>query len=483
MKKAFMLLAVVGVTLFGIGPLAAAEKITLKYPGGSVRGDVVRVDKQQVVIKNSSGKEKPIPLILLKPADIYNCRKQLIDVKDAKSHFDLGEYCYKNGLTKQAKDHFHYAVSIEPDTYRAKVEALTGAAPASSEPVAKKKEPEAVKPVEDPAKGETAKKEPEKSGDDDGFVEVKGPNGKTFRIPKRFMASKMVTKAKTPAEVKEFQKTRLKELKDKVKGEWRFEETKHFYMFSNVEPTIHMMFKNYNEALYDKLCDVLDHKEGDKLWHNKCPIYYFKTHRQFQVFAASIDGSPGAGMSGGYFMHQGRDVHIAIPFYSQRGEKERVRTAFNTLCHEGTHAFLQLMGEDKSLSRWLHEGVAQFIEFIFDDMVKDKFRWSKYNRDKESRLGILKSLVQRGDILNWDDGKMRPMGGMDTVGYAFAWTRIEFLYRYTQDKRKLPQMIKLIKKGKTDEEAMEKVWGKPSSELEADWETWLRFYSKKGFKF
>jgi len=93
-----------------------------------------------------------------------------------------------------------------------------------------------------------------------------------------------------------------------TKGKWKFEETDHFYVFSNVDEKTHFLFSNYNERLYDKLCEVLDHKDGDPLWNNKCHIYYFKTHRQFQVFAGAIDGSPGAGMSGGCRM---RMIHAS----------------------------------------------------------------------------------------------------------------------------------------------------------------------------
>ena len=94
--------------------------------------------------------------------------------------------------------------------------------------------------------------------------------------------------------MKAFLDKRIKELDDEIGGTWRMIETKHFYCFANIKEDIHKRIAvDWNEkTFYDLVSGVLKHKEGDKLWNNKCPIYYFEKFSQFQKFAAVIDHQP-----------------------------------------------------------------------------------------------------------------------------------------------------------------------------------------------
>jgi len=226
------------------------------------------------------------------------------------------------------------------------------------------------------------------------------------------------------------------------------------------------------------LCRVLRHKEGDKLWNNKMPVYYFDSFRQFQRFAIEIDKSPGAAYSGGYFASQGRDVHICIPFMTERlrGNANRAdEMARSTLCHEGTHAFLQLSGEDVTLSKWLHEGMAQFMEFFFN---------TGNNPDKKETVGRLAQTLNanRGYPPSWDEMKDRPMSGTDLEGYCCAYAKLEYLYR-KYDHQRLPQMVRLIKAGKSETEALETVFKIKAEKLEEDYRVWVKEALKVNFNF
>ena len=225
--------------------------------------------------------------------------------------------------------------------------------------------------------------------------------------------------------MKQFLDTRLKELKDQIGGDWRMIETPHFYCFANITPAQHQLFAQYNEGLYGHLQVVLRHKETDKLWNNKCPVYYFDNYARFQKFAVAIDQMPGAANSGGYFSARGREAHICIPFMNGRAgvDKSVEEMALSTLKHEGTHAFLQLTGETVTLTKWMHEGMAQ-VHRIYPLRTTDK-----PSREREQRAMFLARLVKSGEIPSWEEMKNRPKSGGDLTGYCFAWAKVEFLYR------------------------------------------------------
>jgi hypothetical protein len=85
----------------------------------------------------------------------------------------------------------------------------------------------------------------------------------------------------------------------------------------------------------------------------------------------------------------------------------------------------------------------------------------------------------------FSEGRNRPGGGTDSVGYAFAWSRVEFLYllgRSLNDYRLLPKLIKAIKNGKTDEEALKLAAGMTIAEFDQAWRAWLEGAIKNNFK-
>jgi hypothetical protein len=131
------------------------------------------------------------------------------------------------------------------------------------------------------------------------------------------------------------------------------------------------------------------------------------------------------------------------------------------------------------LNRWLHEGLAQFIEFWYD---RENSQSMQDGPERKERADYLKQIVTRGNMPTWEKMKQRPMSGMDIEGYAFAWSKLEFLYR-NFDNQKLPQFIKLIKSGKSEEDAFKTAFGFPAEKLEEVYRTWLKEKAKQNFKF
>ncbi|HYG74015.1 MAG TPA: hypothetical protein VEK08_03325 [Planctomycetota bacterium] len=458
--------------LLSLPQASAGEKVTVKLPTGQTTAcDVLKMSKDGVGLRPSGGTEQLVPLERLSVKEVSECYKQATLPQTAAARFELGDYFFKKHLFSEAEQELAAAVKLD-EKLRAKAEAMMIAIVAMKEmdkPKANKDEKDNDKPVKIVRVGEDGK-----------VMELTSANdGDDEDFEKKF--SRRERPARTPAQMKEFLDKRMEELKT-IGGTWRLIETKHYYCFSNVPEAKHKIIAQWNEGLYDRLCQVLKHKEGDKLWNNKMPIYYFERYGQFQRFAAEIDKSPGAAYSGGYFAAEGRDVHICIPFMTERfnSEKRADRMARNTLHHECTHAFLQLTGEDVQLNRWLHEGLAQFIEFWYDRENNPDMR--ENNPERKERATYIQQLLAKNYLPTWEKMKNRPMSGMDIEGYAFAWTKLEFLYR-NFDNQKLPQMIKLIKSGKSEDEAMQQAFGFPVQKLEEGYRIWVKANAKNGFKF
>lgn len=441
----------------------SAEKVTVKLLNGPC--EVVKVSKDGVVLKPANGAEQTLSLERMDPKEVAQCYRQAEPLKDAQGRFDLGNWFFKKHLFPEAESELS-AAGRQDAGLKKKAEVMLAAIAA-------------LKEIENPKK-EAKKEDGEKTvrviriGDDGKMVVESASSDSDEDFEKKF--SKREVPARSAAEMKAFLDKRQEELKP-IGGTWRLIETKHYYCFSNVLEAKHKVIAQWNEFLYDGLCGILKHKEGDKLWNNKLPIYYFERYGQFQRFAKEIDESPGAAYSGGYFAASGRDVHICIPFMTERlnNEKHADRMARNTLHHEGTHAFLQLSGEDVPLTRWLHEGMAQFIEFWYDENRDN-------NPERKDRAAYVQQMVGKNVLPSWEKTRMRPAGGTDIEGYAFAWTKLEFLYR-NFDKQKLPQMIHLIKAGRAEDDALQQAFGFPVQKLEEGYRTWVKANAKTGFKF
>jgi len=465
---------------------SAAEMVTIKLPEGQMRCEVLKMTKAEISLRESSGKNINVPFAVLTPKEVLACFRLLDDkFKDANLRFEMGSYFLKKQLNDAAKAELIEAVKLDSklaEKATSLLKQLEGDKTVAAAPKVEEKEKEKEAPP--------AAKPPEPNENGNIPLEVR-PGEKVEDAIKRTMEDfaknfkKQNVPARTEKEMKEFIDKRLVELNDKIGGgKWRLIETKHFYSFSNLPELKHKVVSaewlentanaDGTQGIYPLLCTVLRHKESDKLWNNKCPIYFFDKFSEFQNFAAAIDGSPGAGNSGGYFSARGREVHICIPFMKERlGEKGADRAARSTLYHEGTHAFLQLTGEDVPLARWLHEGLAQFIEFWYD---------SKNNPDRAQRAAYLIQEIRAGSIPAWYEYKERPQGGGDHPGYSWAWIKLEFLYR-NFDNQRLPDMIRAIKAGKKEEEAMTDSFKFPPDKLEAGYQLWVKEQAKKGLNF
>lgn len=99
--------------LAALSPAHASERVALEIPGGTVRGEVVKLTEKEVVLK-VQGQDRVIPRVFLDKDSLFKVRKALLDPKDAKGHFDLGTYAKQNGYDQDAEKLLLKAAQLDP---------------------------------------------------------------------------------------------------------------------------------------------------------------------------------------------------------------------------------------------------------------------------------------------------------------------------------------------------------------------------------
>jgi hypothetical protein len=183
------------------------------------------------------------------------------------------------------------------------------------------------------------------------------------------------------------------------------------------------------ERAYGRFSELLGVPEGEAVWEGKCKVFLFATREQFVPFAASV-GGPAALLSGGFSRPTKREPLIALPMFGQ----ERVRLE-QVLIHEMSHIFLQLYRKEVSLPTWLHEGCAQYFEFMHH---------AEDSRLKQSQA-LAKALVASDKARPLRDFWVMPFAPTDRAGYAQAWSLIHCLSQNAKTKGKIGKFILKLK--------------------------------------
>ncbi len=123
------------------GAQEPSEPIEIKLGGSAMtKVQVLAFDPQKGVTLNVKGNIQTLPLSLLSKHDLYACRAALADPKKAEDQFQLGRFCFEQGLKDEAKWAFAKALNLDAAGYKEKIEAL------QREPKPTGQEPEIVPP-------------------------------------------------------------------------------------------------------------------------------------------------------------------------------------------------------------------------------------------------------------------------------------------------------------------------------------------------
>lgn len=187
--------------------------------------------------------------------------------------------------------------------------------------------------------------------------------------------------------------------------------TPHFVVGFSVSPSVGKAYAILCEKAYKRFSEAFQVAKDEVVWQGACQVYLFEKHEQFARFAADHHGI-GAALSGGYSLPRKRDPLIVL---FRRG-LTHVRLQ-QILIHEMTHVFLQVFHREVRLNTWLHEGFAQYFEFLHHP--------SESRRSRSRR--IAKHLVRQGTARPLKDFWVMTFLPTDYEGYAQAWSLIDFM--------------------------------------------------------
>lgn len=408
---------VVWIILFFAQTVVAQDILTLR-DGTKVTGKIVRHDENAVTLQTDTVK-KQYKWEQLHPKCAYELMRQYVDPSKASAHWALAEYCIVAGLIEEGKAEYLKCLELDPSYAKKVTEALASLELLGNSKIGKDSTPT----------GET----PFLTQED--YIARQRQNGKKVN-------DKLGTKLKTY-------------------------ETEHFIIHSDFTNQSDMRtIQNWCEKLYERLSEVLDVKPGDRLWNGKGEIYLFYDRSDFVRFARTFDRFDQAKLSGGYFIHKGRDCHIVIP-RCEYGERGKQRDTFlYTLLHEGSHAFLQLHGNMVEIKPWLHEGFAQYLQFRLP---------SGSEPDRQRYLQKVKAILAKPGFMRFNELRaLDQILGNDHEAYALSWSVVDFLITSDRTRKKFAQFIRLIKEGKDEDTAIMEAFNMTPAQLEQAWFRYVR---------
>ncbi len=203
----------------------------------------------------------------------------------------------------------------------------------------------------------------------------------------------------------------------------------HFDVAFTLPPPQGKAYAALCERAYGRFCDLLNVPDGEAVWQGKCKVFLLGTREEFLRFALAL-GGPAVAQSGGFARPTKRDPLVVMPMYGQ----ERVRLE-QVLIHEMSHVFLQLYRKEVNLPTWLHEGCAQFFEFM---------HYAEDSRLKQSQR-MAKALVATNQARPLRDFWVKPFPPTDRAGYAQAWSLIHCLSQNAKSKGKIGRFVLKVK--------------------------------------
>jgi tetratricopeptide (TPR) repeat protein len=209
----------------------------------------------------------------------------------------------------------------------------------------------------------------------------------------------------------------------KWENRWQI-DTPHFHIEANIPREAVDYYANLIESFYDFFTRAFQIQLTQREKKKKLPFYLFRRRDEFRKFHDDDTGGKSENLLGYFVPMAGKERLVFFDIPDDR------RETVSVMFHEGTHFILHLAEPQVLVSRWIHEGCAEY------------FGGSKFD-GKRFHPG----LVQDGRLLHFQDmiatDRVRPMEELMRAGnpyqegeapaefggehYAQAWTLVHFL--------------------------------------------------------
>ncbi|MEM1210830.1 MAG: hypothetical protein AAGI68_00890 [Planctomycetota bacterium] len=237
-------------------------------------------------------------------------------------------------------------------------------------------------------------------------------------------------------------------------------ETPHFIIYSGWPRSDDARLRMIYSRLYEQLCEQFNVPIGQHVWAGRLPVYTFWDKDVFVRYCVEVMKIPQgvASRAGGFYTQIGDfDAVVLGPVLLPGMRKADARKwFFNLLVHESTHAFLARYYGRERVPSWLNEGMA---ETLASRLVTQA--------SSDRKLAYARERAKQGwvpDTARFFDAPNIPLEP-EYYGAAQALTR----YLIRHDRRKYIDLIRQIKAGKSDEQALQDVFGWTRKELLARW--------------
>jgi len=258
----------------------------------------------------------------------------------------------------------------------------------------------------------------------------------------------------------EAQRERWKDVNAKIGTNLIECETKHFIVYSDLQNRKALAADC--EKVYDALKKVFGLKRRQKPWKGKCVIFLFRNREDFVRFGTEVDGYSSVSKTAGYFAMRRIGPHIAIPQpHTEQGKQKQFAS---TVVHEMGHAFLEGFCEGGDPQPWLHEGVAQTCELLYDP---NDSALSYHRRTVKGWVTAGRTERTFDQMLD-----MKHIVGNDHDSYGMAWSMVNWMVK--TDESKFRKLLRLIRDGKTGQQALETAFGKDVAQLERYWQAYVK---------
>ena len=394
---------------------APARAYLTRADGTSISGTIVRHDERQVTLRLGQ-REQTFAWSQFTPISAYLVRRRLVDLGSAQAHWQLGQFLLAGGEVDQARKEFAQAARLDGSYADRAAEALAGAAPAPVPPSA-------------PAS-------------------ASGPAASQPGQPAPFLpAAPELVQAR-----RELVELWARQTRQAIAPALHLVETPHFLIYSAWEPRGDAGLRQACEGMYAALCRQFDIDPALNIWVGKLPVFVFWEAEHYRQFVAQVDRSG----------EQRGDIQHAGAYQAQDGEgfsyivlaaRQNKKIFYATLVHEATHAFLARYINHTDVPAWLNEGLA---ETMAAELVEDA----------PQRELLVEAT---GQILK-DDIDLRPLFQrvrLEALDYGAAQALVRYLI--ARDRRSFVRLIRLIKDGRGDEEALHEAYGLSRAELLRAW--------------